>query len=236
MKSSIKSYLATLLVPLLAMSKKAPAMSSDTTEGLYGRKINMNKTTLYLIRHGETDWNLADKIQGQTDIPLNASGRAQAQKMAQFLKKKQVSFAALYSSDLQRAHQTAEEIAAVFALEIILAADLREGHYGKAEGITKKEWHALYGSYDHQTLPEAIEAEPRDQVVKRVMNYLNTIAQKHAGQHIAVVTHGGALRSLLTHLGHNVSELPALKNTSIITFIWHEDRQMFVFESVENAE
>lgn len=196
----------------------------------------MSTTRLFLIRHGETDWNVADKIQGQTDIPLNVTGKEQAKKMTHFLKKKQVSFTALYSSDLQRAHQTAQEIAAVFELEIILAADLREGHFGKAEGITKKEWHALYGAYDHQTLPAAIEGEPRDQVVKRVMNYLNTIAQKHKGQNIAVVTHGGALRSLLTHLGHNVSELPALTNTSIVTFMWCDNRKMFIFESIENAK
>lgn len=196
----------------------------------------MSITTLFLISHGQTDWNLADKIQGHADIPLNATGKAQAQKVAQFLKKKQVSLAALYSSDLQRAHQTAQEISELFSLEITLAVDLREGHFGKIQGLTKKEVHALYGPFNYKSLPAIIEAEPRDQVMARVMSYLDKIVQKHRGQHIAVVTHGGALGSLLTHLGHNVAELPALTNESITTFTWHANRQIFIFESIEYAE
>ena len=196
----------------------------------------MSKTTLFLIRHGQTDWNVAGKLQGQTDIPLNETGKEQAKKVAQFLKKKQASFAALHSSDLQRAHQTAQTIAELFALEIVLAADLREGHFGKLEGLTKKEKFDLYGPMTDEELPEKVGAEPRDKVVERVMNYLHGIVQKHKDQHIAVVTHGWLLHSLLTHLGHNVSELPALTNESITIFTWHEDRQMFVFESIEHAD
>ena len=128
---------------------------------------------------------------------------------------------------MQRAHQTAQEISELFALEIILAADLREGHFGKLQGLTKKEMQELYGPFRHEALPEKIGAEPRDKVMARVMNYLRAIAQKHKGQHIAVVTHGRVLGSLLTHLGHNVEELPALTNESITTFIWHADRQNF---------
>ncbi len=171
-------------------------------------------TTIFLIRHGQTDWNLAGKLQGHANIPLNATGKAQAQKMAQFLKKKQASLAALYSSDLQRTHQTAQEIAKLFALEIILAADLREGYLGKLQGLTKKEYYDLYGPKPLicEALPEKVGAEPRDQVVARAMSYLHMIVQKHKGQHIAVVTHGGLLGSLISHLGHNVDELPALTN------------------------
>jgi 2,3-bisphosphoglycerate-dependent phosphoglycerate mutase len=75
----------------------------------------MSTTKLFLIRHGQTDWNLAGKLQGHADIPLNATGKEQAQKVAQFLRKKQISLQALYSSDLQRAHQTAQEISKLFA-------------------------------------------------------------------------------------------------------------------------
>ncbi len=196
----------------------------------------MSSTTLLLIRHGQTDWNLAGKMQGHEDIPLNATGKAQAQKVAQFLKKKQVSLGALYSSDLQRAHQTAQEISELFSLEITLTVDLREGHFGKVQGLTLKEFRALYGPFHYDSLPAIIEAEPRDQVVARVMSYLNKIAQKHEGQHVAVVTHGYVLGSLLTHLGYDVAELPALTNESISTFTWHADRQIFIFESVEHAE
>ncbi|MFZ5954457.1 MAG: histidine phosphatase family protein [Candidatus Dependentiae bacterium] len=67
----------------------------------------MNSTTLILIRHGQTDWNLAGKLQGHADIPLNAKGIEQAKRVAHYLKAKQVPITALYSSDLQRAQQTA---------------------------------------------------------------------------------------------------------------------------------
>jgi broad specificity phosphatase PhoE len=195
----------------------------------------MSTTKLFLIRHGQTDWNLAGKLQGHADIPLNATGKEQAQKVAQFLRKKQISLQALYSSDLQRAHQTAQEISKLFALEIILASDLREGHFGKMQGLTNKEIHELYGPMNHESLPEIIEAEPRDKVVARVMNYLHIIVQKHRGHHVAIVTHGWVLHSLLAHLGHNADELPPLTNESITTFIWHADRKMFIFESIEHA-
>ncbi len=195
----------------------------------------MNSTTLFLIRHGQTDWNLAGKLQGHADIPLNLTGKEQAQKVAQFLKKKQTALNALYSSDLQRAHQTAQEISKLFLLDIILAADLREGHFGKIQGLTNKEIHDLYGPFNYQELPELIEAEPRDKVVGRIMNFLLFIAQKHKGEQIAVVTHGHALESLIAHLGHNVHELPALTNESITTFNWHADQGIFVLESIEHA-
>lgn len=194
----------------------------------------MNSTTLFIIRHGQTDWNLAEKLQGHTDIPLNAQGIEQAQKVAQFLKKKQISLASLYSSDLQRAHQTAHEISKIFTVDIILSADLREGHFGKAQGLTKKEYHDLYGPFDYQVLPEEIEAEPRHQVIARVKKFLTLIAQKHKGQQIAVVTHGGAIRSLISHFGHNIEDLPAITNVSVITLTWHADQEdIFILESIE---
>lgn len=195
----------------------------------------MNTTTIYLIRHGQTDWNVAGKIQGHADIPLNETGKAQAQKVAQFLKKKQATLAALYSSDLQRAHQTAHEISQIFALEIILTADLREGYFGKLQGLTKQERLDLYGTMTDEELPEKVGAEPRNKVVARTLNCLYSIVQKHKEQYIAVVTHGWLLDSLLTHLGHNMADLPALTNESITTFIWYEDRQIFVLESIEHV-
>lgn len=195
----------------------------------------MSKTTLFLIRHGQTDWNVAGRIQGHADIPLNATGIEQAQKVAQFLKKKNISLAALHSSDLQRAHQTAREIALQFALDVILATDLREGNFGKLEGTTRQERDELYGPMSDEEWPEKVGAEPRDKVIARVTNYLHRIVQAHKRQHIAVVTHGWLLHSLITHLGHNVSELPALSNVSITTITWHDDKQIFILESIEHA-
>lgn len=127
---------------------------------------NEKNTQIFLIRHGQTDWNLEDKYQGRTDIPLNETGRAQAKKTALFLKQKNAPLVALYSSDLQRAHQTAMEIAELFLLNITLAPDLREGHLGKLEGLTKAVGKELYGPFNYKQLPEILEAEPRDKVVE----------------------------------------------------------------------
>lgn len=209
--------------------------NANNSSGPVAAVPGVSKTTLFLIRHGETDWNLAGKLQGHTDIPLNMAGKIQAQKVAHFLKQKKVSLAALYSSDLQRAHQTAQQIAELFSLEIILSSDLREGHLGELEGLTKKEYRELYGPVDYKNFPEVTGVEPRHKVVARVMSYLDAIVQNHKGQQIAVVTHGGLLRSLLAHLGHKVEELPELTNVSIATFIWHHDRNTLALESIEHA-
>lgn len=136
---------------------------------------------------------------------------------------------------MQRAHQTAQEIAKIFSLDIILAADLREGHFGKIQGLTNKEIHDLYGPFDYDALPDIIEAEPRQHVVARIMNYLAAIAQKHQGQHVAVVTHGWALSSLIRHLGYTVEEFASLTNESVTTLIWHEDQEKTFIRSVEHA-
>lgn len=159
--------------------------------------------------------------------------KSKQKKPALFLKQNKTSLDALYSSDLQRAHQTAQEIAELFSLEITLTPDLREGHFGKLEGLTKTVGRELYGSFDYMKLPETLEAEPREKVVARIMNYLHTIVKKHTGQHIGVVTHGYAIGSLLTYLGHK--ELPKLTNCSIITLIYKTDLQDFALESIENA-
>lgn len=195
----------------------------------------MKSTTIFLIRHGQTDWNLAGRLQGHADIPLNAKGIEQAQQVAQFLKKKHVLLDALYSSDLLRAQQTAQEIAKLFALDIILVPDLREGNFGKLQGLTKQEALDLFGPYDHENLPAAAQAEPRDQVVARVLNFLKYIAQNHMGQQVAVITHGAALGSLLKSLGYDLDEWPALTNESIVTLKWQAHENRFVLELIEHA-
>src|SRR5690349_10093577 len=84
-------------------------------------------TRICIVRHGETDWNAARRIQGQTDIPLNDTGRLQAKATAQGLRGQH--FAAIYSSDLQRAHDTAEATAQVLQLPVQAETGLRERHY-----------------------------------------------------------------------------------------------------------
>jgi probable phosphoglycerate mutase len=115
----------------------------------------MRPIRLCLVRHGETDWNAQKRIQGQIDIPLNARGRAQAAATAAGLAGQR--FDAVYSSDLARAWQTAQPIAAALGLPLYAAPGLRERHYGRMQGLTAAEArvripsvHAAYAARDRQ--------------------------------------------------------------------------------------
>ena len=91
----------------------------------------------YLVRHGETDWNLTERIQGQVDVPLNATGRRQVSHLAKRLT--DLPLDAIYSSDLARTHETARIIAADRDIAIATDPDLREFSFGEWEGLTAEE-------------------------------------------------------------------------------------------------
>lgn len=99
-------------------------------------------TRLLLIRHGETAWNRATRIQGHTDIPLSALGLAQAERLAGALAHEPL--AAIYSSDLSRARQTAQALARPHGLALVLDADLRERAFGAFEGLSWEEINQRY--------------------------------------------------------------------------------------------
>ena len=94
-------------------------------------------TRICFIRHGETDWNVEKRIQGQTDVPLNETGHKQALAMA--FNAAHHEFHAIYSSDLKRAHDTAHMLAGRRGLEVQTTPQLRERHYGIFQGITAAE-------------------------------------------------------------------------------------------------
>src|SRR3989338_4494032 len=95
------------------------------------------KTTIYLIRHGTTDWNEAGRYQGSSDIPLNQKGLEESKKTGESLSK--IPFNAIYSSPLIRARKTAEEIARHHSLPIVFVEELKERSYGELEGLTFSE-------------------------------------------------------------------------------------------------
>ena len=104
-------------------------------------------TILGLIRHGVTDWNQARRMQGQTDIPLNAEGERQAQALGERLKNEPLHWDAIYSSDLIRASTTAEYIRIALGLkEVRTNPLLRERKFGAAEGLTPEERQEKFGS------------------------------------------------------------------------------------------
>lgn len=153
------------------------------------------QTTLCLVRHGETPWNAERRLQGHLDIPLNDHGREQARATATLLEGQR--FDAFYSSDLVRALETARSIARN-VMPVTLPA-LRERNYGSFQGLTYEE--------AKQSLPEAYAAfETRNPGFEfpgggeslltfrgRVERAMNSLASRHAGQRLLVVTHGGVL-------------------------------------------
>ena len=146
-------------------------------------------THLVLVRHGETEWNRIGRVQGRTDIPLNATGRAQARAAGERLRGG--AFDAVVASPLSRAADTARIIAAELDLgEVELVDALVERDYGRAEGMTDADVQAVFGG--------RLEArESRESTVERVKPALLAIAARRPGQRVLVVSHGGVIGSLI---------------------------------------
>jgi len=148
-------------------------------------------TNFFLVRHGETDWNLAGRIQGATDIPLNDTGRAQAH--ATGLKMQGRKWDVIVSSPLSRAFETASIIASLIGLPQPTAIDgLVERNYGEAEGMTGPELESVYPS--DSPVPGR---EERSDVKVRVLAALHELAHDFPGKNVVVVAHGGVIRAVL---------------------------------------
>lgn len=153
-------------------------------------------TRLCIVRHGETDWNVERRIQGHTDIPLNATGRAQALAMA--FNAAHHRFQAVYSSDLCRASETARALAEREGHAVATLPGLRERHYGVFQGLTAAEAltrfpeaHARYvardAEYDFDT------GETLHAFAARVFDGFGAIARRHPDQSVLVASHSGVL-------------------------------------------
>jgi uncharacterized phosphatase len=148
-------------------------------------------TSLYLVRHGETNWNAARRIQGSTDIPLNAMGRRQAATTGQLLARRE--WDGIFSSPLGRAVETAQIIGAAVGLEgPQIIAEIAERNYGEAEGLN---WEQIEERFpDDAPVPGR---ETHEEVAERVLAALVTLARSHPGETLIVVSHGGVIRSVL---------------------------------------
>jgi glucosyl-3-phosphoglycerate phosphatase len=172
-------------------------------------------TRLVLVRHGQTAWNLEGRAQGHTDIGLDDTGRAQAAALAPSIA--EMAPAALWSSDLARARQTADQLAATTGLEVRLDARLREFDAGDRAGLTLAEFAEKFpDAYDswrdgHITghLPGA---ETTAEVVGRMVPALREIWAAGVGSTTVVVAHGACLKvSLLAFLGWPETLLGSLR-------------------------
>lgn len=170
--------------------------------------------TLLLARHGETDWNREGRWQGWADPPLNDTGRLQANELACELRG--TPFDAVYSSDLRRAHQTAEILAAPHGVAVLVDRDLREIDVGSWSGLTRAE---IAERFPGGTRPDG---ETREQHAARVLAAVERIARRHLGRRVLVVTHGGTLRALHGH----ISDEPyhPVANCAVLEVHFRDDR------------
>ena len=159
----------------------------------FGLEAHSDQTTLYFVRHGQTDWNVQGKLQGHADIPLNDAGRMEAAGLSK--KICAINFDLCFSSDLQRAIETAQILTATRPLAIKLIPALRERNFGLWEGRLFSE--LLEYEKRGQPFPEI---ETDEEIQKRTSSLLDEIVNNYPGATILVVTHGGVIRSLLAHL------------------------------------
>ena len=166
---------------------------------------------IYLIRHGETDWNVAGRLQGITDIPLNELGKQSALKTAQYFQANHIEISCIMTSPLTRAKQTAQIIADVLAIPVIEQQELKERCFGKAEGLTAEERREKFPD-------DNIPGLEHIQIVRdRVWNVLQTIAATYADETIIVVAHGGIINAALSILsnGEIGTGITKLKNACL---------------------
>jgi phosphoserine phosphatase len=157
-------------------------------------------TTVYLARHGESDWNVERRWQGHADRPLTERGREQARALAERLA--DVDLDAVYASDLRRAWETAEAVAAPRGLEVLRLPELREVDVGSWSGLTRDEC--------SERFPEAFarwqggatgweDGESYEAMGERIVAEIQRLAAEHPGGAILVVSHGGPIRAVHAH-------------------------------------
>jgi probable phosphoglycerate mutase len=188
----------------------------------------MERTQVIIVRHGETEWNIANIRQGHLDSPLTEDGIAQAKALARRLMRER--FSALYSSDLGRAMQTARIIAEATGHEIVSDPRLRERHLGIFQGLNSdeiKEKHPEEYKLHRSLGPDYVipSGESVRQQVARNLAYLNEIAAKHLGETIVVITHGGVLSGLFRHTFSIPFEAPRrfeFTNAGLNVFVYEQ--------------
>ncbi|SFF02984.1 probable phosphoglycerate mutase [Chitinophaga sp. CF118] len=171
-------------------------------------------TRIALIRHGSTAWNKEGRMQGSTDIPLDAEGIMQAQKLG--LRLSDEHWDLVYSSHLSRARQTGEIIAAQLGIPDFFQDErLREVSGGQTEGTSEEERIVKWGA-DWRQLELGMETEIA--VCNRGLAFIDDLLEEHAGKHILIVSHGSFIRHLLRKLAPTLTITEHLKNTSVTRF------------------
>ena len=160
---------------------------------------------LLLVRHGETDWNLARRYQSYSDVPLNQKGIQQAQSLARRLAQQKIGI--LYSSDLSRTKETAKYIAREYEPVLAIRCDprWRELSFGKWEGLTHTELQVQWQAEADAWYADPVNASPPDgetllQMSKRLQPGLDELKVNHTDETVLIVSHGGVIQILLCML------------------------------------
>ncbi|MEM0156332.1 MAG: histidine phosphatase family protein [Thermoplasmataceae archaeon] len=179
----------------------------------------MKERRIYLVRHGETEWNAMHIMQGQLNPGLNDVGRAQAMRTA--LKLKETNVEVIFSSDLTRAVETANYISGQLHIPVSQISSLRERGLGKISGKTIEQIRSEYPGLKFEGLmPDAdsIEgSEPLEEFRKRVASAFNYCISVHDGN-IAIVTHGGSIKAILSSIDPS-RDYPIVNNGNITELI-----------------
>ena len=181
-------------------------------------------TVFGLVRHGETTANLEGRWAGSTDAPLTDRGIAQAESLAS----RYDGAAAVYSSPLARARLTAARLADAHGLEVAVRPDLAELHFGRWENLTSDEviarypdeWNRVY--VDGHDLARGGDGETAAGAAARLAGALEELARRHPGERVAVVAHGGLIRSYvgsLTGIGHRGRHRLALPGNASVSHV-----------------
>lgn len=189
----------------------------------------MQATRIVAIRHGETAWNVDTRIQGHLDIPLNDTGLWQANQVARALADEPI--AAIYTSDLQRAHATAQAVARTTGAPLTTHTGLRERSFGHFQGRTFAEIESelpddayRWRKRDPHYAPEGGESLVTFR--ERIERTVAQLAQQHLGEQVVMVAHGGVLDALYRLATRQDIQAPRtwqLSNAAINRLLWTPD-------------
>ncbi len=186
---------------------------------------------IYIIRHGQTDWNIEHRTQGHTDIALNKNGIVQAELISQKIANLKID--SIISSDLKRAYMTAQIINKNFNKNIETDKRLREFCFGTLEGITRdKITQEIWDDFNKN--PKQFNAETKEEIFNRIKSFIDDIKSNNINKNTLVVTHGGPIRMIKYYLdnGNNfndkkyLAEYMTLKINNIDVFIIDEKKNL----------
>ncbi|SDH42708.1 uncharacterized phosphatase [Alteribacillus persepolensis] len=184
---------------------------------------------IYLIRHGESEGNLAKKLQGCQDFELSSAGKQQAARLGEHFSTTALDY--IYSSDLTRAYETAKAIEKHQSLQVMTASTLREIYLGPLQGKTREQIYKEYPEVKNKSLLQSgIEGtETDEQITDRCRSIYDMLKKVKQGEKAALVSHGGLLSIFLMYLlagdaWHTLHRPFRIDNTGVTKLSWENEK------------